>query len=719
MAASVTQKPIGKTPTAGRAPLHQVQNYTFVWLDSNIDETQQDMKHSLSQIRSIVTTIDTFTDVGQCLDFLDQLEQVKIFMIISGALGQSTLPHIHDRPELDSIYVFCGNKARHEEWVKQWPKVKGVFTKIDKLCGVLKQDTEECDRSSISISVTTNDLDHLDPSFMYTQLLKEILIKMDYTQQQKKDLLQLCRGLYEKDEKQMGIIDEFERDYDKRTPIWWYTRECFTYQLLNRALRTQDVRVLIKIGFFLRDVHQNIKQLHSESQHSDDVFVVYRGQGMSNADFKRIKQCRDALLAFNNFLSTSFDKNVSLAFARRTLNNPQSIGILFKMTIDPRISSAPFAKLDHVSYFKESEKELLFSMHTVFRIEGVEMIGDRLWQVNLTLDNDAADRELRHLTKSIREEVTGSKEWHQLASVLLRTGNYDDAEDIYHVLREQAESDCSEQEIAYLYQQLAYIKNVKGEYQQAIEFHQKCLNICLKSLPPTHPDLTTNYSNIASVHDNMGEYSKALEFHQKDLDICLKSLPPNHPHLARSYSHMGSVYNSMGEYSKALESHHKSLEIYLKCLRPNHPELAAAYRNIGIVYKNLGEFNQAFDFYGKALQIFKDSLPLNHPRFVLLYNKIGELHESMGEHGKALEYYENALQIQKKGVSSSHPDLATTIHNMGSIKRNSGEYQKALDLFSQALEMRNRTLPANHPDIACSYHSIALVHEQMGEHSKT
>ena len=180
MAEHVTPKSLIRTRTTRPSGFQRVQNFTLIWLDSNIEEIQQDVKHLLTQLRSIVTTIDTFTDVDSCLDFLEQLEKVKVFMIISGVLVQSTLPHIHERPELDSIYVFCGNKTRHEAWAKQWPKIKGVFTKIDMLCGVLRGDTEQCDRSSISISVTTNDLNHLDPSLMYTQLLKEILIEMDY-----------------------------------------------------------------------------------------------------------------------------------------------------------------------------------------------------------------------------------------------------------------------------------------------------------------------------------------------------------------------------------------------------------------------------------------------------------------------------------------------------------------------------------------------------------
>ena len=121
MAEYVTPKSLIRSRKTRPSRFQRVQNFILIRLDSNIDETQPDVEQSLTQLRCIVTTINTFTNVDRCLDFLNQLEKVKVFLIISGALGQSTLPLIHDRPELDSIYVLCGNKAKNEALAEQWP----------------------------------------------------------------------------------------------------------------------------------------------------------------------------------------------------------------------------------------------------------------------------------------------------------------------------------------------------------------------------------------------------------------------------------------------------------------------------------------------------------------------------------------------------------------------------------------------------------------------
>lgn len=157
-----------------------VQNVTLVWLDAKIDDSQKDFQHSLTQLRRIVTNIDTFIDVEECLDHIQSIDDIHVFLIISGALGQSTMPHMHHLSNIDFIYVFCGDKAKQEQWASGWAKIAGVFTNIDQLCKQLKQDAELLDRTATSISITSCDLSRLEPSFMYTQLIKEILLKMNY-----------------------------------------------------------------------------------------------------------------------------------------------------------------------------------------------------------------------------------------------------------------------------------------------------------------------------------------------------------------------------------------------------------------------------------------------------------------------------------------------------------------------------------------------------------
>jgi tetratricopeptide (TPR) repeat protein len=315
-------------------------------------------------------------------------------------------------------------------------------------------------------------------------------------------------------------------------------------------------------------------------------------------------------MSFNNFLSTSRDRSVSFIFADSNASDPNLIGILFEITVNPSIPSTPFANISDASYFN-TEEEILFSMHSVFRIGQVKQLDriKRLWQVDLTLTGDN-DPQLHALTERMQEETKGSTGWHRLGKLMVQLDQFNKAEELYEILLKQT---TDEREKAHLYGMLGGIKYSQREYAEAIEFNETSIKINQKSLSPTDPDLSASYNNIGLVYNSMGEYSKALSYYEKALEIDQKTLPPNHPELATSYNNIGGVHDSMGEDSKALSYYEKALEIWQKTLPPNHPDLTTSYNNMGSVYYNMGEYSKALSFFERALDIQQRSLPANHP----------------------------------------------------------------------------------------------------------
>ncbi|UJR19892.1 hypothetical protein I4U23_023025 [Adineta vaga] len=131
------------------------------------------------------------------------------------------------------------------------------------MCNALKQATRQYDRTLVSVSFLSTDdatnpnLNQLHQSFMYSQILKEILIEINY-----------------------------------------------------------DVETAIKnlIAYVL---HKNIEQLHAEQRNDYEMprITVYRGQGLSKDGFEKMMKTKGELMSFNNFLSTSIDRDVAFTFA--------------------------------------------------------------------------------------------------------------------------------------------------------------------------------------------------------------------------------------------------------------------------------------------------------------------------------------------------------------------------------------------------------------------
>ncbi|CAF3548234.1 unnamed protein product [Rotaria sp. Silwood1] len=117
------------------------------------------------------------------------------------------------------------------------------------------------------------------------------------------------------------------------------------------------------------------------------------------------------------------------------------------MTTDPLIcakSQIPFADVSEVGFFQGGEEEILFTTHTIFRIDRIQQIHDDhtdcLWQVHLSLmDNE--DHDLSKLTKYIRKEHNWTTGWSRLGDILITLGEFAKAEELYTILLDKPSSD--------------------------------------------------------------------------------------------------------------------------------------------------------------------------------------------------------------------------------------------------------------------------------------
>ena len=278
------------------------------------------------------------------------------------------------------------------------------------------------------------------------------------------------------------------------------------------------------------------------------------------------------------------------------------VGVLFVINVNPAQSNTPFASVIDVGYFGKKEDEMLFSMHSVFRIGEITPLGGdaRLIQVQLNLVSDK-DNDLRELIDYIRDETFPDVEgWYRLGLVLRKMGEFAHAEQVYEILQKQETKESAK---APIYCCLGVMKQEHGEYGEAIAYYEKSIEIEEKQIPRRDQNLANSYNNIGDVYRNTRDYAKALSSHKKALAIYRKSLPSTHPDLAMSYNNIGGVYGSMGDHPKALSFYKKALEIKEQSLPSTHPSLAMSYNNIGLVYDSMGDYPKALSFYEKTLTI--------------------------------------------------------------------------------------------------------------------
>ena len=115
-----------------------------------------------------------------------------------------------------------------------------------------------------------------------------------------------------------------------------------------------------------------------------------------------------------------------------------------------------------------------------------------------------------------------------------------------------------------------------------------------KKLGKEHPHTAITYNNVAVVYDRMAEYECALEWYQKALDVKVSVLGIEHPDVAITLGNIGAAYHSQGKYEKALTFYIKSYKIRINKLGSEHPNMFITINNIKQTYDTLA-ISQPFD----------------------------------------------------------------------------------------------------------------------------
>ncbi|CAF4449651.1 unnamed protein product [Rotaria sp. Silwood2] len=641
------------TPLSDEKFPRLVENTILVWLDSSLDKPTESTKSLVNQFFRVTDVVQTFHNVDQCFDFMNSIQYEKIFLIVSGSLGRQILPRIEDLDQVHSSYLFCGNKASHEEWAKQYNKIKGIHTKIKELCDAVKKDIRFYDRSLTPISIlpvsSTIEINDSNKEFIYLQMVKSLLINVEYDKIFRQEFIDYSRKFYLNNESQLNIINTFDESYSLHSPIWWYTRKCFIYSMLRKAFYRQDFELIYRLGFFIRDLHRDIRKSHAQAHsHQHRAIIIYRATSMTNNEFERVEKSKGCLLSFNDFLTTTLERNMALKFVNSVHRDSNSRGIIYKITIDPVSTSIPFIALNNLSYLSSNDGDILLSMNTIFRIDNIEKIHDYLYEINL-YPATKKDEEIKNLVECIQDSVDGPSGWYRLGKLLMDMKKYDIAINVYKYISTQID-DNQHEERAFLQHELGYAFDLKDNLLMSISHYKQAIEIYLTYLPPIHPTLLSTYVNLASVFERKEDFNGALQQYQNAVKID-KSDDPN---IISQYNNIGRILQRQKNYPEAQKNYEKAIEILLKDFSSMHPVLADTYYNIAGMYYSMKLYSKALTYYEKTREMEEKSLILYHPKLESTYFNIATTYEGLGDNNNAIKYATKAVEVARLVFGDDH-----------------------------------------------------------------
>jgi hypothetical protein len=564
-----------------------------IWLDDQPNRSK-DSLDAENDLQNIINSFRYYNDITRCLDCILNIENVKIIFITVDILAEQIIPIIHSSEQIHSIYIL---HSIQKSWTKDYSKIQGFFNNRKLICQKIEENLTRPKTHSAGISfissndIHSNDINRQDPAFMYFQLLKEIILndhRGEIETETKRDMLTYCRQIYARSPETLKILDEFEKNFMPELSVYWYTRECFLYQILNTALWTPQPDVLYKLRYFLRHLHQQIST-QAALQHNDRKSVtVYRGQNMSEEQIEKLKENKGGFLSFNNFLSTSLRQDVAFNYLWGF-----ETGVLFEMFIDPTIQKFPFASIEHLSFQQgqRGESELLFSTGTVFRIAEIDKKPD-YYHVQLILSN-YIDEQLEEYAKRTREQTHSPHSFLSLLKLMHELSLYNSVERFAEMLEDETSLAANSAILGSIHHAFGMIYLSRGQSKEALDSFRKSLSIYSTVLPADHPKLSPTYNNIGSVHLAQSNYDVALTFHQLALDCESNSENQDMSAIVAYINNIASIYNRQENYNDALIYHKRALELQKEHWGENDLSLTNTYNAISAIYYKLEKYEQA------------------------------------------------------------------------------------------------------------------------------
>ncbi|CAF1365570.1 unnamed protein product [Rotaria sordida] len=588
-------------------------------------------------------------------------------------------------------------------------------------------------------SFSSNQTNKQEAAFMYMQLLKDIFIEMK--DDSKSEMILFCRQQYADNYYALQFINDFEQNYESHQAINWYTRESFLYKILNKALRTQDIEVLYKIRIFIRNLHFHLLECFHEQKNNSTTRLLYRGQRMSNSEFRKIQNNKGGLLSISNFFSTTEDKSVAMIYAG--ISNDDEIAMMFEIKIESSLTeiTSPFANIQEFSNFGQAEKEWLFSFGCVFRIVDIKQnIDNQPWYIHLVLTNEF-DKQLKMMTEHFRSDISIGLllPIHSLGKLSYKMGIYMPAIEYYEMALKSESSWRGKimilKEIGQTYERLALFDNALACFSKAITMHEKlndkqtndyhrlaatyvgmaaiftakqdknqslnylneALNTEIKLEQPNKETLLNCYNDIGFIHFTEQKYDESLFNYQKALDIGIEIYPATHPDIGTIYMNIGNVYQAQKRYEDALENMRKSLDIQLTSLPVDHPDVARSFNNISGIYHSMGHYEDALTYCKNALNIYMKRMPENHPNRAVLYNNMIELYDKLGQLNESLDYQYKKLDIYLATLQPDDAKIGITYNTIAATLAALRRFDEAAEYALKAVDFTTRVFGANHP----------------------
>ncbi len=340
-------------------------------------------------------------------------------------------------------------------------------------------------------------------------------------------------------------------------------------------------------------------------------------------------------------------------------------------------------------------------------IEKANFDAARLWYRH-------ADAAMQQVGKSAEDDARLSQ---NLGVLHLDLGEFDQSEAAYQRAVELEPNPVSTG-AANAINDLALLNEKRGDYDKALEFHQRALEIRTELGGARHPDVAGSHNNIGLVLHNRGEFREAKRHYELALDIETEAAGPDSLTLTNALNNLGASLNALGEIEQARETFERCLAIRQKHLEPDDPLIASVYKGLGAIATDLDDFELAREHYSNALAILEKAYDPKHYLVGEMLFRTADLARRTEDYARADEFFERAREAFVASFPGGHPFIGLTVRDHARVRLSQGEYAVAQAGFEKALPELEQGLGENNREVAITHALLGRAIDAQGRYEE-
>ncbi|CAF3236070.1 unnamed protein product [Rotaria socialis] len=500
----------------------------------------------------------------------------------------------------------------------------------------------------------------------------------------------MTRMYYRDNGRIMEMIEDFGKSYRSSDVLQWCFHSPFPNHFLLHAIHFRNLEQLKVCRFMFIDTYRFFQQ--QPKHRLSDQF--YRGMKLTTAVLDRFESHVGKLVCTSDFFPCTKSRTNALSLASLPNYRSDLLSVLFKIDCDSTsmYSQVSNKTSSNVILFGVSISFRVINVHrgpmSVIKMKPAVTDGQTIAQEYFKEHHDQSIQAILDEILAVPRVETpppppppppppslANTSANSIPTSLIR--NADELKAQKYL--EQGEIDLALATFRNIQAPVsARILNMIGrlcvEKNRDYEYALECQTRALKILEQKGEDICETLFDLGHIHHLRGQYDLALDYHQRALGIREKIHPDDIAAQSSSLLAIGNAYCARREFDQAIAAIERCLTLQEAQQPVNEVSVGTTLATLGNVYQDSGKHRQALEMCTRALTIFERNLSSDS-------DVVAELLETMGAIQFDLRLLDNAKQTFERVV-----DIYTKTLPPGNPARVSAEFE--LKRISQIVEKR-------------------------------